>query len=170
MNASEATSPSHHRSFDGGLNVMPLLFSKAFSSPAVPQVIHPETYTEKGVIENSSLSFLLHQNPHFPTHKKKGPKSLNFVILETIWTSQKGKKGWPGEDCRFFCVFLLFLSGELLGELWTQIPVRMAPGALQSCSTATVPLVAEMFLASYFCSALGFLQGIRQGCTTKIPT
>ena len=82
----------------------------------------------------------------------------------------KGIKGWPGEDCRFFCVFLLFLSGELLGELWTQIPVRMAPGALQSCSTATVPLVAEMFLASYFCSALGFLQGIRQGCTTKIPT
>ena len=87
MNASEATSPSHHRSFDGRLNVMPLLFSKAFSSPAVPQVIHPETSTEKGVIENSSLSFLLHQNPHFPTHKKKGPKSLNFIILETIWTS-----------------------------------------------------------------------------------
>lgn len=84
MNASEATSPSHHRSFDGGLNVMPLLFSKAFSSPAVPQVIHPETATEKGVIENSSLSFLLHQNPHFPTHKKKGPKSLYFIILETI--------------------------------------------------------------------------------------
>ena len=75
MNASEATSPSHHRSFDGGLNVMPLLFSKAFSSPAVPQVIHEETYTEKGVIENSSLSFLLHQNPHFPAHKKKVQKA-----------------------------------------------------------------------------------------------
>ena len=58
------------------------------------------------------------------------------------------------------------------GEFWVnsnKIPVKMAPGALQSCSTATVPPLADMFLASYARVSTSSLALLRQAMPA-IPT
>ncbi len=96
----------------GNLNVIPLLFSKAFSSPAVPQVIHPETDTDKRCHRKLIPPVASYTFPHFP-QQKNVQKAWNHH-LETILIIWASKRKRVGEDC-FFCV--AYFWGGVLGEL-----------------------------------------------------